>query len=186
MSRTGRIFIVTGPSGVGKTTVARGLLKRVPNLARLVTYTTRGSRKGEVEGRDYHFIGKEEFDKKVAAQEFFEHAQVYNEWYGNSKRDLDALLQSDKDVLMVIDIQGAKAIQAKLPQAISIFLQAESPQSLVRRLKRRGKMAPEDESRRVVQAREEMEQAKYCTHTVTAPEGKIEETVLAVLKIIRP
>ncbi|MBI4135256.1 guanylate kinase [Candidatus Uhrbacteria bacterium] len=184
MRTAGRIFIVTGPSGVGKTTVAKALLERVPNLTRLVTYTTRAARPGEVDGQDYHFIGKKEFDKKVAAQEFFEYAHVYNEWYGSSKRDLDVLLESGKDVLMVIDIQGAKAIQAKLPQAISIFLQAESPQSLVRRLKRRGKMKIDDEARRTTQARQEMQEARYCTHTVTAPEGKIEETVAAVMRLV--
>lgn len=181
MRTTGKIFILTGPSGVGKTTVARELLKSVPNLVRLVTYTTRTAREVEINGRDYHFITKNAFDQKVAADEFFEHAHVYNEWYGNSKRDLDALLKSGKEVLLVIDIQGAKTMHEKLPEATSIFLQAESAESLVRRLKKRGKMKIDDEARRIAQARHEMEESRHCTYTVTASEGKIKETVQAVI-----
>ncbi len=182
---SGRVFILTGPSGVGKTTIAKGLLKRVPNLVRLVTYTTRSPRSGEKNDIDYHFITKKEFDQKIAEGEFFEYAQVYNEWYGNSRKDLDALLGSGRDVLLVLDIQGAKTVHTKLPHTISIFLQAESPEALLTRLRKRGNMKQEDEAHRATQARKEMREAQHCTYTVTAPEGKIEETVQAVLKIIQ-
>lgn len=182
----GRIFILTGPSGVGKTTVAREVLKRLPQLTRLVTYTTRAPRQGEADGKDYYFISEAEFENKKSAGEFFEWAQVYAEWYGSSKRDLDALLNTGQDVLLVIDVQGAKTMHEKLPHARSIFLQAESPEALVRRLRRRGKLTAGDEARRIVQATREMAESKHCTYTVTAPEGKIEETVQSVLKITRP
>lgn len=184
MRGTGRVFILTGPSGVGKTTVARELLKRVPNLVRLVTYTTRAPRPAEVDGRDYHFITEEEFARKRDAGEFFEWAQVYNDLYGNSRTDLEHIRAAGKDVLLVVDIQGAKTIQSKIPEAISIFLQAESAEALMRRLRMRGKMKPEDEARRAQTASAEMQEAKHCKHTVTAPEGKIEETVQAVFAII--
>lgn len=185
MRTAGRVFVLTGPSGVGKTTIALELLKRVPNLTRLVTYTTRAERKGEVEGRDYHFLSKAVFEEKVRSGDFFEFAEVYKELYGNSKHDLDALIAQDKDVLMVLDIQGAKSVQEKLPGVTSIFLQAESAEVLMRRLRLRGKMKKEDEARRAAQAAKEMSESESCTRVVTATEGEIEETVLAVLKIIR-
>lgn len=180
----GRVFILTGPSGVGKTTVAKELLKCLPNMARLITYTTRAPRVGEINGRDYHFISKDIFDKKIANGEFFEWAQVYNEWYGNSIHDLQMLKKTGGNVLLVVDIQGAKTIQSKLSEATSIFLQAESPEALMRRLKTRGKISPGDEARRRGQAAQEMTESKYCTHVVTAPEGKIKETVQALLKVM--
>lgn len=185
MRTSGRVFILTGPSGVGKTTIAKQLLKRVPNLVRLITYTTRSPRLNEMNGKDYHFITKQEFDQKITEKDFFEYAQVYNEWYGNSKKDIDALVTTGKDVLLVLDIQGAKTVHTKLPGATSIFLQAESPEALLARLRKRGNMKQEDEAYRAAKARKEMQEARHCTHTVTAPEGKIEETVQAVLKIIK-
>ena len=106
------LLVLSGPSAVGKTTVAQRLLAECPNLTRMVTCTTRAPREGEVDGVDYHFLSDQEFCKRIEASEFLEHAQVYQHRYGTLKSSVIEAFKAGKDVLIVNDVQGALALQA--------------------------------------------------------------------------
>ncbi len=111
-SRQPVLLVLSGPSAVGKTTVAQRLLAECPNLTRMVTCTTRAPREGEVDGVDYHFLSDEEFCQRIEAGEFLEHAQVYQHRYGTLKSSVTEAFKAGKDVLIVNDVQGALALQA--------------------------------------------------------------------------
>ena len=111
-SRQPVLLVLSGPSAVGKTTVAQRLLAECPNLTRIVTCTTRAPREGEVDGVDYHFLSDEEFCQRIEAGEFLEHAQVYQHRYGTLKSSVTEAFKAGKDVLIVNDVQGALALQA--------------------------------------------------------------------------
>lgn len=111
-SRQPVLLVLSGPSAVGKTTVAQRLLAECPNLTRMVTCTTRAPREGEVDGVDYHFLSDEEFCQRIEAGEFLEHAQVYQHCYGTLKSSVTEAFKAGKDVLIVNDVQGALALQA--------------------------------------------------------------------------
>ena len=181
---TGKLFVITGPSGVGKTTIAEHLLDEMPNLVRLVTITTRQMRPGEVNGVDYHFVDRDTFDRMITGGELFEHAEVYGELYGNSTARLEELLASGKNVLMVIDVQGARTVSEKRSDATTIFLAADSVDNLVRRLLGRGKIEQQDLERRRGELETEMAFAAECTHTVVNKDGRIDQTVEQVQTII--
>ena len=106
------LLVLSGPSAVGKTTVAQRLLAECPNLTRMVTCTTRAPREGEVDGVDYHFLSDQEFCQRIEAGEFLEHAQVYQHRYGTLKSSVAEAFKAGKDVLIVNDVQGALALQA--------------------------------------------------------------------------
>jgi len=181
---TGKVFILTGPSGVGKTTVAKRLLVAVKTLKRLVTYTTRPMRRGEKHGVAYFFISPQEFQKKLAAGEFFEHAEVYGQWYGNSAADIDADRARGQSVLLVLDIQGAQTVKKNLPSAQMIFLEPDNLAQLSKRIASRHQQDPLDLERRVATAKEEMKMKTIADFVVLNHQGKIGETVAAVKKII--
>lgn len=178
-----KLYILTGPSGVGKTTVANRLLDQVPNLTKLVTYTTREPRAEETNGVHYNFVDEPAFTKMIEQNELFEWAKVYEQYYGNTTKDLEELLKK-KDVLMVIDVQGAKTVEEKRPEASSIFLTAESKDELMDRIKKRGKVKAEDLETRLVEYETEMAFAEKCDHQVMNAEGKIYETVEELKKIM--
>ncbi len=181
---TGKLFVITGPSGVGKTTIAERLLAEMPNLVRLVTITTREMRPNEVNDVDYHFVDRATFEQMITAGELFEHAEVYGQFYGNSTAEVEALLASGKNVLAVIDVQGAKTVGEKRPDATTIFLTADSAENLAKRLLSRGKIEAADLERRRSELEAEMTFAPECTHTVVNNEGQIDQTVAEVRKII--
>lgn len=138
----GKIFVFTGLSGSGKSTLADAVIG-YKDIERVVTYTTRLPREGEVHRKDYNFISKEEFEKKINQGYFLEHANVYGNLYGNPKTDLDNMLASGKNALYVIDIQGAKTIKKFYPESILIFIKTYDPEELRRRLITRGKDSSE-------------------------------------------
>jgi guanylate kinase len=143
--RKGRVFIVSGPSGVGKTTIVKALLKQLPTVSFSVSYTTRRKRRGEVEGRDYHFINKKQFKKLLKEGEFLEHAIVHGHYYGTSIKEIKRKLKS-KDVILDIDVQGARQIKRKKENKrrslnVSVFFFFILPPSmheLIRRIEMRG------------------------------------------------
>ena len=122
MARRGTLIIVSGPSGSGKSAIAAGVLGSLANLQFSISYTTRVPRGQEVSGIEYHFVSRERFDQLIRDGEFLEWAEVYGNLYGTSRRAVDAVLDSGKDVLLDIDVQGAKLVRSECPGAISVFL----------------------------------------------------------------
>ncbi len=153
-----KIVIITAPSGAGKTTIARELLIRFPELALSVSVTTRQPRKGEVNGTDYYFIPVEEFEKKIAADEFVEYEMVYSgKYYGTLRSELERIWAMGKVPLRVVDVVGALSIKKHFPESsLSVFIQPPSVEVLKERLAGRGTETPQSLEERVQRAAYEM------------------------------
>jgi guanylate kinase len=152
----GNLFVVVAPSGAGKTSLVAALLKEEPNIRLSISHTTRSPREGEQHGREYHFVPREAFEKMIAADEFLEHADVYGNYYGTSRRWIEEQLEGDHDVLLEIDWQGARQVRKLFPGMVGIFILPPSLAELRKRLLSRGKDAPEAIERRMASAREEI------------------------------
>ncbi|HYK88641.1 MAG TPA: guanylate kinase [Acidobacteriota bacterium] len=137
MARSGNLFIVSGPSGAGKSAIAAGVLNTVPNLRFSISYTTRPPRGTEKDGIEYNFVSEEEFQELIRSGDLLEWALVYGNYYGTSKRRIDEILQQGIDVLLDIDVQGARSIRGKRPEAIAIFILPPSYKVLRERLESR-------------------------------------------------
>ncbi len=185
MPQKGQLFILTGPSGVGKSTVEARVRELMPHLVKVVTYTTRVPRPHERNGVHYHFVSEAEFKDMVRTGEFLEWAQVYTHLYGNSKQSvLDAL--DDGHVVMVIDVQGATTIKQRLPKFThTIFIQPETVDALKKHLQARDKVDPEESQARLSRAQAEIARAHEFDFVVTNKEGRIEQTVAEIAKIIQ-
>ncbi len=180
--RCGRLFVVSGPSGVGKGTVVAEVMKRLPNLRRVVTFTTRPPRPGEEAGRDYHFVSRKEFERLREQGAFLEWAEVYGNFYGSPKHEVERLLAEGHDAVLVVDVQGALAVKEQRPDAILVFLQPPSLEELKRRLKMRGTDPPEVIARRLAKADWEMQQAYRFDHIVLNDE--LENAVRALMRLM--
>lgn len=154
--REGGIFILSAPSGAGKTTLISRLLKIFPEMLLSVSYTTRPRRPGEVHGRDYFFVGKEKFAVMRARGGFAEWARVHGALYGTPRSPLDRSVRRGRDILLDIDVQGARKIKKLYPRAVSIFLLPPSWQELEKRLAGRGTDRRENIRRRLENARREI------------------------------
>src|SRR5579863_5369432 len=133
----GRLYVVSAPSGAGKTSLVKALMEREPRIRFSVSYTTRKPRPNEIPGRDYHFVSMERFDEMVAHDEFLEHARVFDNCYGTGLRTVQESLGLGEQLLLEIDWQGARQVRARLPEARSIFILPPSRDSLQQRLKAR-------------------------------------------------
>ena len=136
MSR-GTLFVITAPSGAGKTTLINRLLRSLDNLEFSVSYATRAKRKGEIDGKDYHFVSKEAFRKMQRAGGFLEWARVFDDYYGTPKKKTEELLKKGKDIILDIDVQGASQIRRKMKGAVFIFILPPDCRTLRERLERR-------------------------------------------------
>ncbi|MBB3230683.1 guanylate kinase [Halomonas stenophila] len=134
----GTLFIVSAPSGAGKTSLVRELIESLDGIQVSVSHTTRPRRDGEVDGVNYHFVDKAAFESLIERGEFFEHARVFDNYYGTSRRAVQALLAAGQDVILEIDWQGARQVRAQLPDAVSIFILPPSREELEHRLAGRG------------------------------------------------
>jgi guanylate kinase len=152
----GNLFVVVAPSGAGKTSLVAALLEREANIGLSISYTTRPPREGERDGREYHFIARAEFERMIAAGDFLEHANVYGNYYGTSRRWIEERIAGDHDVLLEIDWQGAKQLRGLFPHMVGIFILPPSLDELRRRLQVRGKDSPEAIEKRMSSAREEI------------------------------
>lgn len=158
--KPGTLFILSAPSGAGKTTLAKALVDALPDVAISVSHTTRAKRPGEQEGVDYIFVSEPEFLASVAAGEFLEYAQVFDNRYGTSRAAVERLLQQGKNVILDIDWQGARAVKKAMPQAKSVFILPPSREALAKRLAGRGQDSKAVIERRMRAAVSEMEHYK--------------------------
>jgi len=156
MERRGLLFVVSAPSGAGKTTLCKEVLAMVPNLTHSISYTTRKPRPGEVHGREYFFVDDHVFQEMVDRNEFAEWAPVYGHMYGTPRAALTEMLEKGTDVLLEIDVQGAMLIKKKFADAIYIYIMPPSIDELRHRLLQRGGDAPEEIQRRLQKAKDEI------------------------------
>ena len=152
----GDLFVVVAPSGAGKTSLVNRLLEAERGIRLSVSHTTRAPREGEVDGREYHFVARAAFEAMIAAGDFLEHANVYGNYYGTSRRWIEDQLAGEHDVLLEIDWQGARQVRKLFPRMVGIFILPPSLAELRRRLTDRGKDSPEVIERRMASAREEI------------------------------
>jgi guanylate kinase len=151
-----KVFVITGPSGVGKGTLIKKLLERVPNLALSVSATTRAPREGEEEGVDYHFLTEDEFQDRIAAKDFLEFATYSGNHYGTLNSELDRCLDKGRSVVLEIEVQGATQVRAARPDSVQIFIAPPDPAVLRDRLKGRGTDSPEAIDKRLETAELEL------------------------------
>lgn len=156
---TGSLYIVSAPSGAGKSSLVKALIEGDPQLRLSVSYTTRPPRPGEEDGVHYHFVTREAFMKMLEQGAFLESAEVYGNYYGTSQRWIEAQVQGGHDVLLEIDWQGAAQVRRILPEAVGIFILPPSLEELERRLRNRGQDSAEVIARRLASAREDMSHA---------------------------
>ncbi len=182
-SRTrGLLFIVSAPSGAGKTTLAEHLVQILPNLRMSRSYTSRAARPGERDGVDYHFVTRAQFQAMIAADEFLEWADVFGNFYGTSAADTERLVAGGQDVVLTIDVQGARQVKHHGVDHTSIFVLPPSFEVLERRLRGRSKDSEEQMQRRLSAARAEA--ASYVDYDYVVVNDQLEPTVVRLQEII--
>jgi guanylate kinase len=154
--KRGRLYVIAAPSGAGKTSLVHALMRRRPDLKFSVSCTTRKPRPGEHDGKDYHFIDREGFERLVEAGEFIEHANVFGNLYGTRKSVVEAALAGGRDLVLEIDWQGARQVREHLPDAVQIFILPPSRAELEARLRKRGSDSGEAIERRLTESALEM------------------------------
>lgn len=179
------LVVLSGPSGVGKDSVILGLKESGYPFYFVVTATTRPKRYNEIDGIDYHFVSVGDFAEMIENNELLEYAVVYGDYKGIPKKHVREALASGQDVIMRIDVQGAATIRALVPNAVTIFLTAESEEELVRRLQLRKTEPPDQLKMRIVTARRELRRFTEFDYVVINPEEQLDEAVDQVLSIIR-
>ena len=160
------IFIISAPSGCGKTSLVRELCQTYSFLEQTVSYTTRTIRSGEVDGQDYHFISKDEFIENKKNNKFIESQNVYDNFYGTTYESINEILASGKDAILEIDYKGMLMIKSKIPSSQSIYILPPSVEELEKRLFDRGLDSDEVIEKRVSQAKDELKYVKFADYTV--------------------
>ena len=181
----GSLFIVSSPSGGGKTTLIRRLLAKPPGepLRFSVSHTTRPQRDGEVDGREYHFVSAAEFEKMARRGEFLEHNEVHGNFYGTAKSEVLPRLAGGEDVILDIDVQGARDVVVAVPDAVSIFIIPASPDELERRLRNRGLDGEDAIRKRLINAAKEVAQAETFQYVIVNED--LERAGLELESIVR-
>jgi len=178
----GLLFIVSAPSGTGKTTLVERLVQVMPNLRMSRSYTSRAARDGERDGVDYNFISQSEFQHRIDRCEFLEWADVFGHYYGTGVSDVDRLLADNQDVVLVIDVQGARQIKARGVEHMAIFVLPPSFEVLEQRLRGRSKDTEQQMQRRLATARAEA--ASYIDYDYVVVNDALEDTVMRLQEII--
>jgi guanylate kinase len=178
-----RVFVITGPSGVGKGTLIRSLRDRIPELELSVSATTRAPRPGEVDGVDYHFLEDAEFERRVQAGEFVEHATYSGRRYGTLRSELERRLRDGHPVVLEIEVQGARQVRRTMPEALQVFIAPPSRDALRARLIGRGTDDPEQVERRLATAERELQAQGEFTRVVV--NDRLEDAVDELESIVR-
>jgi guanylate kinase len=163
---SGTLFVLSAPSGAGKTSLVKALLQSTLGLVVSVSHTTRPMRPGEADGVNYHFVGTDRFKAMLEDCDFLEHAEVFGNYYGTSRSQVETTLRSGQDVLLEIDWQGAQQIRRLFPDAVTVFILPPSREALESRLRGRGQDSDEVIARRLAAAREEMSHYVEYDHVV--------------------
>ena len=163
---TGNLFLVSAPSGAGKTSIVNAALAADAKLIVAVSHTTRPARGGEVDGKSYHFISDERFSQMIDSAEFLEHANVFGNRYGTSKAEVANKREQGQDVILEIDWQGAQQVRQAMPQATGIFILPPSVEALGERLTSRGEDTQESIAKRLSEAKLDMSQAQHFDYLV--------------------
>ncbi len=179
----GHLFVVSGPSGAGKGTLVAQALKALPHLRKVTTYTTRPPRPGEQKCRDYHFVSSEQFEEMKKRGAFLEWAVVYGHSYGSPIAEVERIRDDGKDVVLVLDVQGASAVKKKFPEAILIFVEPPSPQELERRLRERGTDSPSAIEQRIATAPSEMAQKQIFDFVIV--NDQLDQAVHQLIRILK-
>ena len=178
-----KVFVITGPSGVGKGTLIRGLLERMPELELSVSATTRGPRPGESDGVDYHFLTPEQFEARVDAGDFVEHADYSGNRYGTLRSELERRLAAGAGVVLEIEVQGARQVRSAMPDAVAVFIAPPSESALRARLVGRGTDSPEQVDQRLRTAEEELRAQPEFAHVVV--NDRLEQATDELVEIVR-
>jgi guanylate kinase len=177
-----KVFVITGPSGVGKGTLIRSLVDRIPSLELAVSATTRPPRPGEEDGVAYHFLGRDEFERRVAAGEFVEWAEYSGNRYGTLRSELDRRLEDGVPVVLEIELEGARQVREKMPAAVQVFIAPPSRETLRTRLVGRGTDTSEQVKRRLETADAELAAQPEFKHVVV--NDRLEDAVDALAGIV--
>ncbi|MFO0781101.1 MAG: guanylate kinase [Candidatus Gracilibacteria bacterium] len=183
----GLLFIISGPSGVGKGTVIRALKERYPQFVFPISHTTRSIRPGEKDGEVYHFITQEKFRSEIEKGNFLEWAQVHKkDYYGTLKKPIMDALEAGRVIIREVDVQGFHSIRKVVPaeNLVTIFLKAESPEKLLERIAKRGKLPEEELQRRMESAQREMDDADLFDYQVWSLENRIPQCISDVEKVV--
>lgn len=188
MSAQPKVFVITGPSGVGKGTLIATLLERLPDLELSVSATTREPREGEVDGRDYRFLDEPEFERRVQAGDFLEHATYSGSRYGTQRSEVERGLAEGHSVVLEIELQGARQVRATMPEAVLIFIAPPDRDALRSRLQQRGTDSAEAIERRLRTADEELDAQGEFGHVIVNDDvqtaaGELERLVRSELSL---
>ena len=183
--RRGRLVVVSGPSGAGKSTLIRSSLAAVPELAYSVSATTRNPREGEVDGRDYIFVGREEFEKWIDEGRFLEWAEYSGNLYGTPEQKVEEYLRSGRSVILEIELQGAREVREKRPDAIMVFVRAPSLEETRKRLEGRATEDDKALEARMTTALEEVEaRSEFDYEVVNAEREQAREDIIRTMRNI--
>jgi guanylate kinase len=178
-----KVFVITGPSGVGKGTLIGELLKQVSGLELSVSATTREPRHGEVDSRDYHFLDRDEFDRRAREGEFLEHATYSGNRYGTVRSEVEGRLARGRSVVLEIEVQGARQVRAAMPEAVQVFIAPPNPGALRERLEGRGTDSVDDIGERLRTAELELAAQEEFPHVVV--NDRIERAAAELERIVR-